>query len=427
MLSPRALLTHCFQAAVRAVDPEAAVLAALDREPLDLKGVGRIVVVGAGKATAPMAAAIEARLGKRIDTGVIVVKHGHGLPLQYIRVVEAAHPVPDADGAAGAEAVLAAVSGLQEGDLVIALISGGASALLPAPRGDLGLADKQAVNRALLASGAPIEEMNAVRKHLSRIKGGQLARAAQPARVETFILSDVIGDDFSTIASGPTVGDPSTFAEVDAIIRARNITLSPSVRAVIDAGLAGQIPDTPKPGDACFTRVHNRLIASNAQALAAAADEARRHGVTVEVDSQPICGEARDASEHFCRRLVTLAAGYQGPLLLLAGGEPTVTITGAGGLGGRAQEFALAAAHKLAGHDRLSLLAAGTDGSDGPTDAAGGFADGRSVRRAEVKGVDLRDHLQRHDAYPALDALGDLLRSGPTRTNVMDVYLGYAE
>lgn len=419
----RTFLRACFDQAVRAADPEAAVARSLREDPLDLDRVRRLVVVGAGKATAPMAAAAEAALGDRLSAGAIVVKHGHGLPLTRIAVHEAGHPVPDEGGLRGTAALLKLVEGLAADDLVLALISGGASALLPAPAGALTFVDEQATNRALLASGAPIQVMNALRKHISAIKGGQLARRAMPARLVACILSDVIGDDLSVIASGPTVADPSTYAGVLADVERYAIALPPSVRAHLEAGAAGRIAETPKPGDPCFARVENRLVGSNAASLRAIAEHARAAGYAVDLQDEPITGEVTACAEAFCTRL----RAARPRTLVLAGGEPTVTLGANPGRGGRAQAFALAAARLLAGATGCGVLAAGTDGSDGPTDAAGGFADGTSTARAQAAGIDLTDHERRQDAYPALQGLGDLLITGPTRTNVMDVYLGLAE
>lgn len=428
MLDARAVLIRCHQAATAAADPETALRAALRAHPLQLQPGGRLIVVGAGKATAPMAVAMEAEYGDRIHAGVIVVKTDHGLPLSRIQQHEGAHPVPDAAGAAGAAAVLAAVRDLRPEDLVVALISGGASALLPVPVPGVSLPDKQQVNRLLLASGLPIESMNAVRKHLSLIKGGQLARAAAPARVEAFILSDVIGDDLSAIASGPTAADATTFADVQTLCDQAGITaqLPASVRDYIAKGCAGTVVETPKPNDPCFATVRNHVIGSNALAVQAAVAEARAAGCHVDIITEPIVGEATAAAELFVRRLITFSAGHSGPCVLIGGGETTVTLGDNPGLGGRSQEFALACALKLSGHDRLMILAAGTDGTDGPTDAAGGFASGTSLDRAEHLGVTLADALRRHDAYPALAALKDLYQTGPTRTNVMDVVIGIA-
>lgn len=419
----RTFLRTCFDVAVRAADPEAAVRRSLREDPLDLGRVHRVVVVGAGKATAPMAAAAEAILGDRISAGAIVVKYGHGLPLGRIAVHEAGHPVPDEGGLRGTAALLDLVDGLGTDDLVLALVSGGASALLPAPAGSLTFADEQATNRALLASGAPIQVMNGLRKHISAIKGGQLARRTAPARLVACILSDVIGDDLSVIASGPTVADPSTYAGVLADVEHYAIALPPGVQAHLEAGAAGRIAETPKPGDPCFARVENRLVGSNAASLRAIADHARAAGYAVDLQSEPITGDVAACAKAFCARL----RAARPRTLILAGGEPTVTLGANPGRGGRAQAFAVATARLIAGTTGLRILAAGTDGTDGPTDAAGGFADSSSAARAAKAGIDLADHERRQDAYPALQGLGDLLITGPTRTNVMDVYLGLAE
>lgn len=434
MPEPRAILAQCFAAGVAAVEPAAAVRRHLVREGdalvlgaerLALADVDRVVVIGAGKASAPMAQAVEELLGTRVRGGVVVVKHGHGVPLRAVRLHEAAHPVPDAAGEAGARALETAVAGLGPRDLVLAVISGGASALMPAPRAGLTLADLQAVTRLLLASGAPIADMNAVRKHVSRLAGGQLARRVAPARLWTLVLSDVVGDDLAAIASGPTVPDPTTFADVAAIVGRHGFAdrLPPAVAALLARGVRGEEPETAKPGEACFARACTAIVGSNRLALTAAAEAARVLGVEPVVIDAPLTGEARTAAAAFCRRALTIAAGAGRPRLLLAGGEVTVTLGERPGRGGRAQEFALAAALALSGNAGISVLAAGSDGSDGPTDAAGAFADGATCARAAARALDARDHLARHDAYPFLAALGDLHVTGPTRTNVMDLYL----
>lgn len=425
---PRERLRTVFAAALAAVDPAQAVhrhcrmtgeawSVGSHRIPLR----GRVIVVGAGKASAPMAQAVEEQLGQRISGGVVVVKYGHGAPLTRITLLEAAHPVPDAAGERGARALEQALVGLSADDVVVACISGGASALLPAPCDGISLADKQAVTALLLASGADIREMNAVRKHLSRLKGGQLVRQAAPARVVALILSDVIGDDLSTIASGPTVPDTSTIAEVAQII-ARYDLRARLPATVVDV-LLQQARETPKPGDASFVRTVNHLVGSNALALAAAADAASALGCDPVIISEPITGEARDAANTLVKRAVTVAAGSSRPRLLIAGGETTVTLGNNPGRGGRAQEFALAAGLSLSAVPNITVLAAGSDGTDGPTDAAGAFADAGTALRAAEHGLNARDHLLRHDAYPLLAATGDLLITGATRTNVMDLYL----
>ncbi|HYE08061.1 MAG TPA: DUF4147 domain-containing protein [Planctomycetota bacterium] len=425
----RATARAMYDAAVAAVEPRAAVAAALTRagdrlafagEHIDLRAIGRVVLIGAGKASAPMAQAVEDVLGEVVADGVVIVKYGHGAPCRRCRIHEAAHPVPDTAGEDGARAIERAVAGLGPRDLVVACWSGGASALMPAPRHGVTLADKQATTRLLLASGATIAEINAVRKHLSRLKGGQLAALIQPARMLVLALSDVIGDDPSVIGSGPFTPDGTTYADVAAIVAARGIAeaLPAAVRDLIARGVRGEEGETAKPGDACFQRVRYAIVGSNALALDAAAARARAVGLTPRVEAEPILGEARDAAQRFVERARALPRGA----CLIAGGETTVTLGTTPGLGGRAQEFALAAALAGAGSD-LVVLAAGTDGNDGPTDAAGGMVDATTVARAGALGFDARRHLAGHDANPLLAACGDLVVTGPTRTNVMDVHI----
>ncbi len=434
-----ALLRRLFAAAVAAVEPagavrthlrlEEGVLVAGDwRQPL--ADIGCIVVVGAGKAAAPMAQAVEELLGARIADGVVVVKHGHGVPLARIRLLEAGHPVPDAAGEAGAIAIEAALTGLTERDLVIACWSGGASALLPALRPPLTLADKQEVTRLLLASGADIAAVNAVRKHLSRLKGGRLAQRVAPARVLCLALSDVVGDDLATIGSGPFVADPTTLADVAALIR--RLDLVERLPSTVTSLLADPAAETPKPGDPCFARVHHHLVGSNALAVDAAAAAARAAGYEPVIWRQPLTDEARGAGATFANAALRLLEEGR-RACLIAGGETTVTLGFEHGKGGRNQEFALACAGTL-GSVRwrgqpppITILAGGTDGSDGPTDAAGAFADGTTLQRAQAAGLDLVDHLNRHDAYPFFSALGDLLITGPTGTNVMDLDVALIE
>jgi hydroxypyruvate reductase len=439
MTGAHALLRSLFSAAIAAVEPRAAVRRHLLREGdvlmadgwrHDLAGTGRVVVIGAGKASAAMALGLEDLVGDRISGGVVVVKTGHTAALTRVTQLEAAHPVPDAAGEAGACAIESALTGLGARDLVLACWSGGASALLPAPRPGLTLADKQEVTRLLLASGGDIAAMNAVRRHCSRLKGGQLARRAAPATVLCLAVSDVVGDDLATIGSGPFAPDPSTFAEVDAIVRRLGLAsrLPPAVAGLIADGLAGRAPETPKGGDPCFARVHHHLVASNALAVEAAATAALAAGYRPVVWREPLTGEARAAGATFAAAALHQLEGG-GRVCLIAGGETTVTLGNAPGTGGRNQEFALAAAGVL-GASRwrgapvpVALLAGGSDGNDGPTDAAGAIVDGTTVTRARAAGLDLEAHLARHDAYPFFDRLGDLLRTGPTGTNVMDVDL----
>lgn len=426
-MQPRELLRAMFDKAIAAVEPRQAVLShcrvengalRVGDKSWRLDDFARIVVIGAGKASAPMAQAIEELVGDRIARGVVVVKYGHVAKLRKVSLRESAHPVPDEAGVAGAAAIEEAVTGLRANDLVIGCWSGGASALLPAPRAGLTLADKQAVTKALLHSGADIRAMNTVRKHLSRLKGGQLVRLATPATMVNLMMSDVIGDDLSVIGSGPTVPDPSTWSDVDAIVEQFKLheKLPESVKHIFSA----RPPDTPKASDPCFANTYNRIVASNQLAVAAAADEARRRGFACEIIEQPMTGEARTSASDFCRRLTS-----GGKRCLIAGGEVTVTISGAAGSGGRAQEFALAAALAIDGK-AATVLAGGTDGNDGPTDAAGAIVDGQSIKRAAEKKLDAKRHLDGHDANPLFAALGDLVVTGPTNTNVMDVYMGLA-
>jgi hydroxypyruvate reductase len=425
-----------FDAAVRAVDPAEAIRRHLVRdgerleignERVDLGAVREIVVVGLGKAGAPMAAAVEGILGPRIVRGLVVTKYGHVQPTRVIRIHEAGHPVPDDAGMAGARAVLDHVKGLAPEDLVLVLISGGGSALTPAPVEGITLAEKQSLTKALLACGADIREMNTLRKHISRIKGGQLARAAAPARVFTLILSDIVGDPLDAIASGPTVPDPTTYADALAILDKYRIRqeVPASIRTHLEAGAAGKIPETPKPDDPLFGRVRSVMVASNIQALEAAKAEAQRLGFHAVILSSFIEGETREiARMHAALALEVRASGHPAkpPVCLITGGETTVTLRGKG-KGGRNQEFALAAALDIAGLRDVVVLSAGTDGTDGPTDAAGALADGETVARAVGLGLKPRAALDGNDAYPFFERLGDLVMTGPTRTNVMDVRL----
>ena len=425
-----------FDAAVRAVDPAEAIRRHLTRdgerltignERVDLGAVRQIVVVGLGKAGAPMAAAVEEILGPRIARGVVVTKYGHVQPTRVIRIHEAGHPVPDDAGMAGARAALDHVTGLGAEDLVLVLISGGGSALTPAPVEGITLAEKQSLTKALLACGADIREMNTLRKHISRIKGGQLARAAAPARVFTLILSDIVGDPLDAIASGPTVPDPTTYADALGILdkyRIRN-EIPVSIRTHLEAGAAGRIPETPKPDDPLFGRVKSVMVASNIQALEAARAEAQRAGFQAIILSSFIEGETREiARMHAALALEVRSSGHPArpPVCLITGGETTVTLRGKG-KGGRNQEFALATALDIAGLRDVVVLSAGTDGTDGPTDAAGALADGDTVSRALGLGLKPRAALDGNDAYPFFERLGDLVITGPTRTNVMDVRL----
>jgi glycerate 2-kinase len=380
----------------------------------------RVLVLGCGKASAAMAAAAEEVLGDRISGGFVVVKDGCAVPVPGVEIAEAGHPVPDARGLAASARLLELARGAGEDDLVLFLVSGGGSALTPAPAPPITLAEKQEVTRLLLASGATIGELNAVRKHLSRFKGGQLARAAAPASVLTLALSDVIGDPLDVIASGPTAPDPTTFADARDVLARRGLAgrVPASVAARLEAGLRGEIEETPKPGDRLFGRVTNVVIGNNALVADAAVAAASRLGYRPHLATRELQGEAREVA----RELVARARGLEPPACLIAAGETTVTVKGKG-RGGRCQEFALAAALELAPADCMTVLSAGTDGSDGPTDAAGAIVDADSVARGTRAGGDARRAMDDNDAYRFLTASGDLIVSGPTRTNLLDLYL----
>jgi glycerate 2-kinase len=395
-----------------------AVLQCADR-CLDLDRVDRIFVLGCGKAGAAMAQVVEEILGDRISAGLVVVKDGHLAPTRIVSIVEAGHPVPDARGERAAGGLLALATSAGERDLVLFLVSGGGSALTPAPASPVTLAEKQAVTRALLEAGATIGELNAVRKHLSRLKGGQLARTAAPAAVLTLVLSDVIGDPLDVIASGPTAPDPTTFGRALDVLRERGVLAAApaTVRERLTAGARGAITETPKPGDPLFRRVANAVIGNNALIATAAVERARALGYRPQLLTRELQGEARSVA----RQLVELARSLPPPACVIASGETTVTVRGRG-RGGRCQEFALAAALLVESEPGITVLAAGTDGTDGPTDAAGAIVDGSTVERARRAGLDARVALDDNDAYHVLRATGDLIVSGPTNTNLLDLY-----
>ncbi|MFZ5708650.1 MAG: glycerate kinase type-2 family protein [Pseudomonadota bacterium] len=406
--NPRAFLRALFDRAVAVADPMRMIGGHLPPKPS-----GRVLVVGAGKASARMAEAVEAAWGS--CEGLVITRYGHGRPTKGIEIVEAAHPVPDAAGLKATARMLDLVSGLGPDDLVLALISGGASALLVRPAGAITLAEKQAVNAALLASGAPIDRMNTVRKHLSRVKGGQLAAAAYPARVLALMISDVPGDDPAFIGSGPTVGDASTPADVRAILDRWNIAVPFSVAAVLN-GPTGVVP----PGDPRLSRTENRIVAAPARSLDAAAEAARAAGCEVTILGDRVEGEAREvAAAH--ARLAREAARGRGaePLLLLSGGELTVTRRGRG-VGGPNAEYALALAVALNGAPGIHAIACDTDGVDGAAEVAGAIVSPDTLRRAQSLGLDPKIALDGNDSHSFFDALSDQVITGPTLTNVND-------
>jgi len=411
MQQPEILLHDFFAAAVAAADPRHCVPPYLPTPPR-----GRTIVVGAGKAAASMAQAVEQHWSGAL-TGLVVTRYGHGVPCRRIEVVEAAHPVPDAAGQQAAARILQMVQGLTPDDLVLALISGGGSALLTAPAPGISLADKQAISRALLMSGANIHEMNCVRKHLSAIKGGRLALAAYPARVVTLAISDVAGDDPSVIASGPTVADTTTCAGALAILARYAIEVPPAVHDWLHNAAA----ETPKPGDARLANNETRVIATSHTALAAAAAVARAAGVMPLILGDAIEGEAREVAKvmaGIARSCARHGDPLAAPCVLLSGGETTVTMRGRG-RGGRNTEFLLALMAALEGAN-IHAIACDTDGIDGSENNAGAIMTATTLERARAQGLDASAFLANNDAYGFFAALDNLVLTGPTRTNVSD-------
>jgi len=429
------LLTQALGRAIEVVEGGAAVRRAVDRRGdvltvasrrVDLRRYERLIVLGAGKATASMACAAELLLGDRLQGGLVVVKYGHAVPTRRITVREAGHPYPDRAGFDAARRLMRLASALSERDLLIVLLSGGASSLLPAPVSGISLSDKQRVTRRLVRSGASIQDINTVRKHLSALKGGRLADMTS-ARIVTLILSDVLGDDISAIASGPTAPDPTTFRQsVDCLKRHRLwASLPASIRRHLDMGRRGAVAETPKPGAPCFRRVVNVLIGSGALAVAEAARAVREAGLQTVIHSTGLTGEARLAGAEFgavARTILRRGMPVRRPCCVIAGGETTVTVKGRG-RGGRAQEFAAAAAQTIAGLPDVWVAAVGTDGTDGPTDVAGALVSGQTAAHARGWGIDLDAALKRNNTYPALKRLGAHIITGPTGTNVNDLYV----
>ncbi len=413
-MDDRAFLASLFEAAVAAADPHRALAAHLPARPK-----GRTVVIGAGKGAAQLAAAFETLWDEPVE-GIVVTRYGYACPTKHIRVMEAAHPVPDAAGLAASEALFAAVSGLGPDDLVVALVCGGGSALLAAPAEGLELEDEIALNKALLASGAPIGAMNAIRKQVSRIKGGRLAAAALPARMVSLIVSDVPGDDPAQVASGPTVPDRVDRSAAMAAVRDYAIALPDRIARY----LADAPEDAPHPDDPRFAHNEVRIIASAAQSLEAAAEVSQAAGITPVILSDSIEGEAREVARMhaaMAREVARRGRPFVPPVVMLSGGETTVTIRDTSGRGGRNTEFLLALALGIEGYDRITAMAADTDGIDGSEDNAGAFADGRTVARMRAAGIDPAQKLAEHDAWGAFDAVAQLFVTGPTGTNVNDL------
>ena len=434
MQGQKKALEDIFMAGVKAVDPERAVQKYVRRQGNQLF-VGdcsyildkykRIFLIGAGKGTAPMAKALEDILGERLTKGLIIVKYGHGIPLEKTRILEADHPIPDDAGLRATKELLRQAQECTKEDLILCAFSGGGSALLPAPLSPITLDQKQTTTRLLLECGATIDEINAIRKHLSRSKGGWLAKEAYPATIVSLLLSDVIGDRLDVIASGPTVPDESTYSDCIKIIDRYKLgdRLPKGVTDYFIKGAAGSLPETPKPGDPVFSHVQNLIVGNNRESLLAAQERALSLGYNTIVLSSQIEGEAREVAQVFGaigKEISQANLPISPPACIIAGGETTVTIQGRG-KGGRNQELALACAIAIDGWEGISLLSAGTDGTDGPTDAAGAIVNGTTCKRARQANLYPRDFLLGNDSYTFFESLGDLLKTGPTRTNVMDI------
>jgi len=416
-MSPRELLLGSFRAALAAADPLQIVPRELPAPPR-----GRTVVVGAGKAAGAMALAVEGHWPASTPLeGVVITRYGHGLPTQRIRVIEAGHPVPDEHGEAAAREILSLAHALGPDDLLLCLVSGGGSALLSLPVAGISMADLKAVTRGLLASGAPIQDMNTVRKHLSAIQGGRLALATK-ARVVALVISDVTGDDPTHVASGPCAPDPSTYGEAIEILARYGVELPATIAAHLGRGARGEIPETPKPGDAAFARVENRVIATAHASLALAAAYVQQRGVTPLVLGDSVTGEASEVAKVYgalARQVRRYAHPVKPPVALISGGETTVTLRGKG-RGGRNVEYLLSQAIALDGHPRVHALAGDTDGIDGSEDNAGAILAPDALARAAAKGLNARHMLADNDGYGFFSALGELVVTGPTRTNVND-------
>ncbi len=425
-----------FKAGLEAVDPFQAVnhyvktennILHIGQRKYNLSQYKRIFVLGAGKASAAMAKPVENILGDRITDGILNVKYGHSIPLEFIRINEAGHPLPDESGFQGAQQIVELARSAGEKDLIFFLISGGGSALLPYPILGITLDEIKKLTQILLKTGATIHETNTLRKHLSLVKGGNLAKIAYPATLISLILSDVINDDLDTIASGPTVPDNSTFLQCKHILEKYHILekIPSGIRKIISKGEKGLIPETPKQDDPAFQRTQNCIVGSNIQAAKAAREKAEELGYNSMILSFVVSGETRDAAAAhaaIARNILMTGNPIKKPACVISGGETTVSIQG-DGLGGRNQEFVLAAAMNIDGLENTAILSCGTDGTDGPTDAAGAYADGKTIRRARKLGLDAGQLLLNNDSYHFFQPLNDLIITGPTYTNVMDLHV----
>ncbi|MCC7201435.1 MAG: glycerate kinase [Nitrospirae bacterium] len=435
-------LIDIFNFAIKAADPYRAVMGKLrvagdkiilPEEEYNLNGFRRIVVIGAGKAVSPMARAIEEIFEGKIEEGIIIVKYGHTGLLRKVRQIEASHPLPDFNGVRGTNEIMDVLKRADEKTLVICLVSGGVSSLLVSPIDDVGLENKRAVTDLLLKAGANIDELNAVRKHISNVKGGRMAELAYPATIYTMILSDVIGDRLDVIASGPTVPDPTTYKDAVEVIRKYGLEDRIPVRVVkiLEGGEKGKHKETPKGGEEFFRKARTVILGGIKEAIDAAREKAEAMGFTVDIVTSELQGEAKEVAKDLAVRAIEarndMKAGDK-PLCLISGGETTVTVKG-NGLGGRNQELALAFAIEIAGKRGITLLSAGTDGTDGPTEAAGAIVDSRTMSLAREYGLDAEFYLENNDSYHFFEKLDSLsrerhhLKTGPTGTNVMDLQI----
>lgn len=434
-LRTKRLLKALIQSSLDATDPDKAMKQSIIRKnhtlfvngvEYDLKKYQRVVCIGAGKSSGHMAQTLEKILGKHLEGGLVIVKDGYGSKTQNVQVVEASHPLPDTRGSRGTKHILKIVKSLTKDDLLIVLLSGGASSLLCAPAPGLTLTEKRRTTHMLMRSGANIHELNTVRKHLSAVKGGRLAQATS-AKILTVVMSDVMGDDLATIGSGPTAPDPSTFQEAKMILEHYKIfpNIPESVRRHLEEGNIGNISETWKRRRGNPSRSQSIILANNQMAVAGIAMEAKRLGLRPYILDSPLQGEAQDLGTilgAMARDIHEFGNPVPPPACLLAGGEPTVTITGKG-KGGRAQECILAAAQELAGLHNVAVAGFGTDGTDGPTDVAGAMVDGKTLQRAKKKGLSVETMLEKHDSYTFFNEIGGHIITGPTHTNVNDIYM----
>lgn len=423
-----------FKAAVEAVRPNNLIPRVFRRVgnklqigelEFDLGKFSNTVVVGGGKASASMAASVEEILGPEITSGIVITKYGHSVPLRKVRVYEAAHPVPDEDGVRATAELIRMIEHADEDDLVVCLLSGGGSALLSSFENAITLDDVQRLSREMLASGMPIDAMNTIRKHISKVGGGKLARLAYPATVLTLVLSDVVGDPLESIASGPTVPDPTTFAEAVEILTKYSLEpkLPASIRNFLSQGVAGKIPETPKPGNDVFSQCHTIIVGNNLLALEEGRRKATSLGYDARVISATVQGESREVAKLFAREVRGFLANHSGrriPVCVLMGGETTVAVKGSGA-GGRNQEFALKASIEIEGIESIAILSGGTDGTDGPTEVAGAVVDGTTCVRARRMNIEPEKYLENNDSYNFFRQVGGHVVTGPTLTNVMDI------